>query len=264
MNGKQNVKKFKLLSDLHLEFYNDNVWKPIINDQDKDTILLLAGDIAVGLGAKEWITEMCARYQYVVYILGNHEFYNNELLGLPGKWNNLAGMPENFIFLHNKATYMGDVRILGTTLWTEVQNPHDRWFIQQGMNDYRVIKINDNGNWRRINTKDTDREHNEAIKFLVDELKQPWEGKTIVMTHHLPHLACVADRWKGNAYNPAFVTDLDYLFDLYGDKIDMWCHGHTHDNVDIHVGKTRILCNPRGYHGYAINPDFNEDLTFGL
>ena len=78
------------MSDLHLEFYNDNVWKPIPNDQDKDTVLLLAGDIGVGLSAKGWITEMCGRYKYVIYILGNHEFYKNEFCGLPQKWNNLV------------------------------------------------------------------------------------------------------------------------------------------------------------------------------
>lgn len=253
---------FKLMSDLHLEFYNDNVWKPIPSDQDKDTVLLLAGDIGVGLSAKGWITEMCGRYKYVIYILGNHEFYKNEFRGLPQKWNNLAGMPDNFRFLNKGVAYVDDVRILGATLWTNIVNPHNRWFIQQGMSDYRVIKINDNGNWRRLNTADTDKEHIRTLYFLSEELRKPWTGKTIVMTHHLPHPQCVAERFKDSPYNEAYVTNLEYIFDNF--EIDVWCHGHTHDSVDFHVGKTRVLCNPRGYHGYEINPDFNEDLRFNV
>jgi predicted phosphohydrolase len=254
------VTRFKLLSDLHLEFYKDNVWKPIPSVLDKDTVLLLAGDIGVGMGAKSWITEMCGRYRYVIYILGNHEFYRQEIFKLKRKWNDVADMPENFIFLDNAVTYIDDVRILGSTLWTNIVNPHNRWFIQQGMSDYRVIKINHNGNYRKLNTGDTDREHTKSLYFLSEELRQSWPGKTIVMTHHLPHPLCVAERFKNSPYNDGFVTNLDYIFEKF--DIDVWCHGHTHDNVDVHVGKTRILCNPRGYHGYEINPDFNEDLIF--
>ena len=253
---------FKLMSDLHLEFYKDNMWKPTPNVLDKDKVLLLAGDVHVGMRAKEWITEMCGRYKYVLYILGNHEFYRQEFHKVQKAWNDMADMPENFRFLNNGVAYIDDVRILGTTLWTKVKNPHNRWFIQQGMSDFRVIKINDNGNYRRLNTQDTDRAHEAAQYFLAEELQKPWTGKTIVMTHHLPHPICVADRFKDSPYNEAYVTNLEYYFEKF--DIDVWCHGHTHDTVDTHVGKTRILCNPRGYHGYELNPNFNEDLTFNV
>ncbi len=263
------MKKFKLLSDLHLEFYHDRnkvfpYWKPTLNDQDKDTVLLLAGDIHVGIKAREWITEMCERFQDVVYILGNHEFYRHELFKVQKQWQEMEGMPDNFHFLNNDVVYIDNVRILGGTMWTKIYNHHDRWFIQQGMIDFQVIKVNNNGNYRRLNTADTDKEHYKTVNFFINELQKEWKGKTIVMTHHLPHPLCVTDRFKNNAYTPAYVTDLGYMFDMFNDVIDVWCHGHTHDNVDVHVGNTRILCNPRGYHGYEINPDFNEDLTFGI
>lgn len=250
---------FKLMSDLHLEFYNhEEWWRPIPNDLDKDTVLLLAGDVHVGVKAKDWLIEMCARYKYVVYILGNHEFYKQEFYKIQKQWEDMENMPENFRFLNKGVAYIDDTRILGATLWTLIKNPHNRWFIQQGMNDFRTIKINDHGNYRRLNTQDTDKAHTAALYFLQEELRKPWPGRTIVMTHHLPHPICVADRFKDSPYNEAYMTDLQYFFDKF--DIDVWCHGHTHDNVDTHVGKTRILCNPRGYHGYEINPDFNEDL----
>lgn len=250
---------FKLMSDLHLEFYNDNVWKPMPNDQDKNTVLLLAGDIGVGLGAKAWITEMCGRFRYVLYILGNHEFYRQEIYKTKQLWQDME-MPDNFRFLDDQVAYIDDARILGGTLWTRLYNNADRWFIQESMNDFGLIKINENGYYHKLNTQNTDRLHDATTNFFCEELAKPWTGKTIVMTHHLPHLKCVSERFKDNPLNAAFVTDLQYIFDMF--DIDVWVHGHTHDSVDTHVGKTRILCNPRGYHGYEINPDFNEDLVF--
>ena len=29
----------------------------------------------------------------------------------------------------------------------------------------------------------------------------------------------------------------------------MWIHGHTHQGSDYLLGKTRVVCNPRGYPG---------------
>ena len=43
----------------------------------------------------------------------------------------------------------------------------------------------------------------------------------------------------------------------------LWVHGHTHDSFDYHVGRTRVLANPRGYvkDGSAENAAFNPGLT---
>lgn len=257
------------MSDLHLEFYRPRPgmptfppWEPTPNDQDKDTVLLLAGDIHVGLGAVDWITKMCDRYKNVVYILGNHEFYHNEFKKVKREWKE-KDMPDNFHFLDNDVVVIDDVRILGTTMWTLVTDPFARLRGQQGMSDYAVIKINQpSGIYRRLNVADTDKECIAATLFLEHALDKPFDGKTIVMTHHLPHPDCVAAQYQNHPLNPFYLNDLTELIEKY--NIDVWCHGHTHDNVDIHVGKTRILCNPRGYHGVALNRDFNEDLTFGL
>lgn len=264
--------KFKLLSDLHLEFYGaerpglrkQKVWKPKETPEDKDTVLLLAGDIHVGRHAEPWIDEMCERFKEVVYIAGNHEFYHNEYSKVLDFWENKF-QGGNFTFLENDhyTNYDEGYRIFGATLWTNVVDPFNVWHGRKIMTDYQVIKFNHmgSGHIRNLNVQDTNNFHLYTIQKLQQWLQVPWEGKTIVMTHHLPHPLCVQEKWKGNNLNDFFMTNLDNIIERF--DIDYWVHGHTHDNVDVTVHGTRILCNPMGYHGVQLNQDFNEDLTFG-
>ena len=262
--------QFKLMSDLHLEFYDRKRYgiadQPMFFPEelpyDEETVLLLAGDIHLGTNAQPWIEILCKRYKAVVYILGNHEFYKHEFHKVKKQWKELD-MPDNFYFLDDDVTYIDDVRIIGGTMWTRVTDPVARWRGQHGMSDYAVIKINEpRGIWRKLNVADTDRANAKTTFFIKEELRKPWKGKTIVMTHHLPHPLCVAKRFKGHALNAFYLHDCD---DIIADNdIDVWCHGHTHNNVDVTVHGTRILCNPRGYHGVELNQDYLEDLIFEL
>jgi len=264
--------KFKLLSDLHLEFYGartfykeDDVpeWEPTPTDEDKNTVLLLAGDIHVGRKAMPWLKKMCARFEHVVYILGNHEFYNNELNDVRNYWTGIETWletPANFWFLDNDVVHFKDVRVIGGTLWTEVTDPHMVWQGPKRMADYKITEVREHGKVRKMNVQDTNRAHFETTNFIREELQKPWTGKTIVMTHHLPHPLCVAEFFKGSDLNAFFMTDLDHIIKNF--DIDFWVHGHTHDNVDVEVHGTRILCNPMGYHGVQLNRDFNEGLVF--
>ena len=40
----------------------------------------------------------------------------------------------------------------------------------------------------------------------------------------------------------------------------LWIHGHTHASCDYLIGKTRVLCNPRGYAPDDLNPCFDPYL----
>jgi len=264
------MNKFKLLSDLHLEFYNrytgqmlepQEVWAPEVREEDKDTILLLAGDIHVGKRGEPWIDEMCERFREVVYIHGNHEYYAQEYYDTLDFWRNKM-QPKNFRFLENDFIVIDDTRIFGAALWTNVTDAFNVWNGRKMMTDYQVIKLNHmrTGQLRKLNVQDTNNIHLETIQKLQEWLQIPWDGKTIVMTHHLPHPLCVADRFKGNNLNDFFMTNLDHIIEKF--DIDVWCHGHTHDNVDVEVHGTRILCNPMGYHGVQLNQDFDGDFTF--
>ena len=41
----------------------------------------------------------------------------------------------------------------------------------------------------------------------------------------------------------------------------LWIHGHTHESFDYEIGKTRVVCNPRGYASTEENKEFRPDYT---
>lgn len=264
--------QFKLMSDLHLEFFRDRLvggkyrtnkaWQPEELPYDKDVVLLLPGDIHVGTKAKPWLKRMCKRYRAVVYVLGNHEFYHNEFYAVKNAWRDME-MPDNFFLLDDDWVVIDNTRILGGTMWTDVQDPVAKFRGQQGMSDYNVIIVEyPPGKFRKLNVQDTNVANMMTVAFLKEMLRTEFDGNTIVMTHHLPHPLCVNPIFKAHPLNPFYLHNMDEVIE--NNNINVWCHGHTHNNVDVEIHGTRILCNPRGYHGQAINPDYIEDLIFEL
>ena len=261
--------KFRLMSDLHLEFQDKVLdFTPTPLQEDFDTVLILAGDIGVGTDAKSFIEKMCKQFYKVVYCLGNHEFYHKEYNKVRKQWRAME-MPENFVFLDDDVAFIENVRLVGGTLWTDFDG--DNWFAKQraqdSMNDYHCIKFKEGNKHsgyrkRKFNPMDAVRAHKQTLFTITEAVREKHDGPTIVVTHHLPHPLCIHDTFKGNALNPAYVTNLDMYIEEY--DIDVWCHGHTHNNVDVEVHNTRILCNPRGYVPHEVNDEFDEKFTFTL
>ena len=258
--------KFRLLSDLHLEFHSENMKLfrvPELED-DKNTVLLLAGDIALAHDAKEYMRELCDRFRYVCYTLGNHEFYKNYYNRVRDDWAVLERdyMPRNFRLIDDTSLVVDDVRILGGTLWTDF-NKRDyfaMFMARKGMNDYGCITFIEGDRYRKLLPIDTARIHEKTLRYIRSEVEKPWDGKTVVMSHHLPHPLCSPERFRDNPLQPAYLSNLDNM--IYETDIDVWVHGHTHDSVDFEIHGTRILCNPRGYYPEALNPDFKPDFVF--
>jgi hypothetical protein len=268
--------KFRLLSDLHLEFnpqadapkpgYTNFLIEP--QADDKETVLILAGDIDLGGDAIDFILQCCEQFRYVAYVLGNHEFYNHIYDEVRQEWRDFV-TPDNFILLDDDVAYIDHVRIMGGTLWTDFDN--DDWFAKQkakdGMNDFDVIrKIDYNPKYHGMNRKfhpnDTVVAHIDTREFMRIQLAKPWDGPTVVVTHHLPHPLCVPEHFRRHPLNPAYVTNLDEFIAEH--DIAVWCHGHTHDNVDFEIHGTRILCNPRGYYPNKLNEGFINGFVFEL
>jgi len=46
-----------------------------------------------------------------------------------------------------------------------------------------------------------------------------------------------------------------------GKPIAFWVHGQTHSKFDYQIAGTRVVCNPRGYHGLRLNKKFDPALV---
>jgi predicted phosphodiesterase len=236
----------RLISDIHLEFGKD--WEPIIPPmaEDSETILVAAGDIHTGTDACEFLQQASSRFAHVLYVLGNHEFYHNDLDTLAGYISEELGDFDNITLLDNESLVLGDVRFIGSTLWTDMnkRSPVYMGLIERAMQDYDHIKKGG----QRIFATDTIDLHEEAVSFLEAALSQPHEGPTVVVTHHLPSFKSVHPCFHGVAaqtINGAFYSDLDEI--MYDNDIAYWLHGHTHQTVEYELSGTKVRMNPLGY-----------------
>ena len=234
--------KIRLLSDLHLE--HSHLHPPFVLPAAEADVVVLAGDIDNGTRAIDW-AERAFHGQTVLYVPGNHEYYESDLQATGLALRARARRSSNVRLLDNDELVVDGVRFLGSTLWTDFAldgaGNTDRAFAAslRHVMDFRKIRVAG----ALLTPQQTVELHHQATGFLRDRLRQPFAGKTVVITHHAPHPDSVHPRWRGNPVNAAFVSDLTRLMG----KAALWLHGHTHDSFDFAVRGTRVLANPMGY-----------------
>ena len=249
--------KLHILSDLHIEFKD---WQPPETDAD---VVVLAGDIANSDFGVQW-AERSFPGRVVAYVPGNHEFYGMDFADVPESSGRARVLHRQALYVHEslQASDTG-IRVLGTTLWTDFNlygnGRAAMEFSATRMHDYKAIKVG----YRYLYPEDTLAEHRRCREWLAAKLDEPFSGKTVVVTHHAPHIASVHMRFAGNPMNAAFASDLT---EMVG-KADLWIHGHMHDSFDYRIGNCRVVCNPRGYptkDGGTENAAFNPGLVVEL
>ncbi|ALL65808.1 Ser/Thr protein phosphatase family protein [Paraburkholderia caribensis MBA4] len=255
--------KIRVLSDLHLECDQPE----IIPHADAD-LVVLAGDIHNHAEGLRWAAETFDGAVPVVYVPGNHEYYDGEFGALEAAMHDAAASVDNVHFLNNATLVdpLGQWRVLGTTLWTdfdlygndEASRAASIAAAERVMLDYRgLIQVtwtagNDLGGQgalqdntpRNLTPADTIALHRHARAWLEAELAKPFAGRTIVVTHHAPHRRSLAERYAGDVVSAGFVNDLPSLVRA---PVTLWVHGHTHTAFDYVENGTRVVCNPRGY-----------------
>jgi Icc-related predicted phosphoesterase len=106
--------------------------------------------------------------------------------------------------------------------------------------------------------------HAESRTWLRENLALPFNGKTVVVSHHCPHPLSVSREYDGDHLTPAFCSDLSPEISEF--QPVLWVHGHTHFCFDYVVPetRTRVVCNPRGYVREYFNGRSVENMEFQM
>jgi predicted phosphodiesterase len=255
------------VSDIHNEFSLFNL--PATEVDDK-AVLVLAGDIAVAKRGETtlapFLDAVAHRYIAVVYIPGNHEYYNDgSLLRTDDKLRAICERYPNVHYMNRKSMLIEGVRFIGATLWTDFHkgDPLVIMTAHESMNDYECIRTGSFAEPYRRAIRPVDiiglnLDHRHFITHELKEAKLAGE-KVVVFTHHSPSFMSRSPNIKPGPLDYAYYNDcgLEELMLDYEPLV--WIHGHSHFPVDYMIGNTRVVSNPRGY---SYHKDNDEGLGF--
>jgi hypothetical protein len=249
-------------SDLHLEFAP---WTPPKTGAD---FALLAGDIytksrcfPAGFGEAQQVFG-CP----VLAVLGNHEHYQGKVDRTLTKMRPAAEQAGVQV-LECEEVVLSGTRVLGCTLWTDFRlfagdddaaMRADAAACAQRLTDFQAIRVSKDG-YRRFSPQDAARLHKASVEWLCARLATPFDGPTVVMTHHAPSLRSIPARYQADRLSAGFASRLDGVIAQF--QPALWVHGHIHDSLDYQIGQTRVICNPRGYIPDEPNPAFDQVLV---
>jgi hypothetical protein len=128
------------------------------------------------------------------------------------------------------------------------------------MNDYRLIR--NSRTYGRLRPIDTVAWHNRSVEKLCKFLEADTARQSVVVTHSCPSIQSIPERFQGQDLSSAFASNMERLILKHQPRL--WIHGHIHDSFDYRLGKTRIVCNPRGYVPHARNEAFIPEMVVQL
>jgi predicted MPP superfamily phosphohydrolase len=262
--------KIRVYSDLHEDQYaryastkgEKCFWYPPELPDDKETILVLAGDLWVGTKWIEWagfswISKVAQKFKHVIIVLGNHDLWANGDLTITNCGDKCNSMLSDYQ-LHNvtvldKSTFsIGNYIFVGATLWTDMNHADplammhvNTYMYQDGKCKYRT---GENGLYEKFTSErwiNTHIKHRDYIAKIASDNK---DKKVVVVTHHAPLWSLVCPMYIGDSANCYYVSDLsDIIID--NQNIVAWIYGHVHCRHDDYMLKTRLINNAVGYIG---------------
>lgn len=241
------MKKFQVLSDIHLEFLEKfNIYDFLIPDAE---YLILAGDIG-SIYKLEQLTNflniVSKLFKYIIYIPGNNEYYDIHTVEKKS-FTELNYILEN-LNIHNlkilnrNHIIIDDICIIGCILWSNIYTklPND------------LIKIHD------ITIKKYNGMHICDVHYIQNCLNYYKNSnlKFLVITHYPP--VSIKKERKNDKLACFYKNDLHHL--IMNNNIHTWISGHIHYNYDFYINNTHVLGNQKGKRTQHIN-NFNKKCT---
>lgn len=242
-------RRIQFISDLHLEFYKQEI---ILTDFVTPCApnLAILGDLGYPSNDNftSFLRQASDNYQKIFFISGNHEFYNSIMNETNNEIIRICKTFSNVYYLDNDEHVLDDnTVILGTTLWTDIPISK-RSKVKNSLNDYLKIFVQEQHYRTNITPEFTTTLHHTAVKWLENKINKYYNKEIIILTHHLPSFKLIHSKYEGKDINYAFASDLDYLMENNG-NIKYWLCGHTHDCMKIKINNCICITNPLGYPG---------------
>jgi Calcineurin-like phosphoesterase len=249
---------------------------------------VLAGDICAFSHSHRLIEFLAAvrpMFAHVVYVPGNHEYYQTELpqkhqTELPQKHQtelpqkHQTELPKwtppivemqlrqicgelGVEFLQCNSVDLEGVRFLGCTLWTNISA-----MTFGTLNDARYIP-----EWTRADHTGTHLQHRQWLEQQLRVNNNKSGPPVVVVTHHVPAHHMIPAKFVGFPTNDGWCANCTTLMTLGSHNLRAWICGHTHaahDSVYTDgLEPVRCVINPRGYsteqgiNGYDPNKGFD-------
>ena len=251
--------KIQYCSDLHLEFPENKKFLMANPLAIKGDILLLAGDVvpfAVMDKQDDFFNWAADNFEATYLIPGNHEYYYADITTDSGAVH--EKIRSNVFLINNQVFKHNNVRLIFSTLWSKI-SPVNYWTIQQNISDFQVIKFAG----EKFTPQHFNQLHQDCVDFLTTTFQKKHDGKTVVVSHHVPTFLNYPEKYKNSEVNEVFGVEL-YDF-IENSQPDFWIYGHHHQNVpDFEIGPTRLITNQLGYVKYKENTRFSNEKIINL
>ena len=244
--------KALVIADVHFDRWTESGRDPFaaLTPEDWDGLdaVFIAGDLSDKPRVRwKYAIRHLARHVdpgRIHIVPGNHDYYDFQI----DRDARLAEVAtaEGAQLAQTAEVTVGGTRFLCCALWTDFALHGDvagsQAIARERMNDYRYIR-NATAGYRKIRPFETVQVHQAHRAWLEDRLSRPHCGRTVVITHHCPHLDLISD--APGELDPVYGSDLTAMIDRF--RPDAWFFGHTHHRVEATEGATLIKNVSVGY-----------------
>ena len=254
-----------VISDVHVDA---NPWTWSSLDGYEADVVVFAGDVSNRVGhTMRWLVDLRERYPHVVWVAGNHDFYNQGFhetqiyrAGDPPTPHTVTEMVDYYRtqshahgidFLYRQGVNIQGINFLGATGWHDYvagapvsqADQIDAWYhtIRDTVIPWQAYDKPHHSQPVLAGAQDV-----QALQTLVDMAM----GPAIVVTHHLPHRDLCWQKPHDRAWTALHGSFANTRLESITDpKIRMWIYGHTHQRGMKTINGQQYMCNARGYPG---------------